>query len=118
LRRRPSPRRGEIWLARTPDQPLDPHQPRYVLIVSDDDRNAYSDDVLGIPIYSRGRGPTRIPIRSGEGGIEHDSVLFCEEITCLDEQLLEEGPLDDPVNDSLLRQVVRAVLLAIDPDAG
>ena len=72
--------------------------------------------MLGVPLYSRGSGPTRIPIRAGEGGVEHDSVLFCEEITCLDEELLDEGPLGDPVSSSLLRRVVKAIIRAIDSD--
>jgi mRNA-degrading endonuclease toxin of MazEF toxin-antitoxin module len=76
------PRRGEIWMVETPNRPADPHQPRPGLIVSEDRRNERLDHVIVVPIFSsRGLGPTRVSIRSGEGGIEHDSVLYREEVS-------------------------------------
>lgn len=44
----------------------------------------------------------------------HDSVLFCEEITTVDMDFLDEGPLGDRVPESLLRRIVRAVRIAMD----
>ena len=93
-----APRRGEVWSAHTPGQPDDPHQPRPVLVVSEDVRNRLRDDVIVIPIFSRGRpGPTRVPLPAGKGGIRHDSVLFCEEITTIDVRFLTGGPFGAPV---------------------
>src|SRR5438067_1726655 len=49
------PRRGEIWFVETPNQPDDPHQPRPALIISANVRNRLADDVIVVPIFSRGR---------------------------------------------------------------
>ncbi len=110
----PTPKRGEIWSVHTPGQPKDPHQPRPALVISADERNTTEDDVLVIPIFTRGEiGPTHLPIRSGAGGLDHDSVIFCEEITTLDMDFLSGGPWGDAVPESLLRRVVRGVRVAI-----
>jgi mRNA-degrading endonuclease toxin of MazEF toxin-antitoxin module len=88
-----APRRGEIWSAYTPGQPDDPHQPRFVLIVSADVRNRVSDDYIVVPIFSSGRlGPTHVPLAIERTGLRHDSVLFCEEITTVHADFLEGGP--------------------------
>jgi mRNA interferase MazF len=107
------PRRGEIWNVFTPGQPSDPHQPRPALVISVDQRNRVEDDVLVVPIFSRGAlGPTHVPIGGGTGGLAHDSVLFCEEVTTIDIDFLEEGPLGQRVPDALLSQVVRGIRIA------
>lgn len=108
------PLRGEIWRVYTPGQPGDPHQPRPALVVSVDERNRTEDDVLVVPLFSRGKaGPTHLPVRAGVGGLGHDSVLFCEEVTTIDMDFLEEGPLGDPLPEALLRRVVWAVRIAM-----
>lgn len=114
LRSRPHPKRGEVWKVFTPAQP-DQHQPRYALVISDDIRNEVADDFLVVPIFSRGRGVNVIPISAEEAGIEHDSVLFCEEVTCLYEDNFADGPFCVPVRPALLRQVVQAIVRAITP---
>jgi len=108
------PKRGEIWYAFTPGQPDDPHQPRPVLIVSNDVRNRLTDDVIVVPAFSGGRpGPTRVSLRAGLGGIPRDSILFCEEVTTIDRDFLQDGPLGPPLPDSMLRRVVEALLRAV-----
>lgn len=93
-----------------PGQPDDPHQPRPALVISDDTRNRLADDVIVVPIFSRGRlGPTRVAISVGAGGIPHDSVIFAEEITTLDLDFLNRGPLGPLAPSDLLLQVVLAV---------
>ena len=47
-----SPRQGELWTAYTPGQPDDPHQPRPVLVISEDVRNRLRDDVIVVPAFS------------------------------------------------------------------
>lgn len=109
-----APRRGEVWLVYTPGQPHDPHQPRAALIVSENRRNSLRDHVAVIPIFSTGpAGPTHVPIKAGEGGLPHDSVLFCEEITTMHRDFLARGPLGPPVPDELLERVLRGVRRAL-----
>ena len=108
------PRRGEIWMVETPNMPGDPHQPRPGLIVSEDRRNQRLDHVIVVPIFSSRRtGPTRVAIRSGAGGIEHDSVLYCEEVTTLYHDFIVDGPLGGTVSPSLLGCVNRAIRRAL-----
>jgi mRNA-degrading endonuclease toxin of MazEF toxin-antitoxin module len=110
------PRRGEVWLAQTPGQPDDPHQPRPVLIISVDARNRSTDDVIVVPIFSNGRlGPTRVLLPAGHGGVHHDSVLFCDEITTIDHDFLISGPLGPSVPSTIIDAVVRAILHAVAP---
>ena len=110
------PRRGEIWWAYIPGHPADPHQPRPVLVVSVDARNRLTDDVIVVPIFSRGRlGPTRVVLPAGEGGIAHDSVVFAEEITTLDRGFLRDGPLGSTVSAVVLSNVIHAIIDAIVP---
>ena len=108
------PLRGQIWWVWTPGQPHDPHQPRRALVISDDERNQYTDDVTVIPIFSRGRpGPTHVSVPKGRWGLDHGSLLFCEEITTLHVHFLAEGPLGPPVPDGLLQRAVRAVRIGL-----
>jgi mRNA-degrading endonuclease toxin of MazEF toxin-antitoxin module len=108
------PRRGEIWLAYTPGQARDPHQPRPVLVISEDVRNRRRDDAIVIPIFSRGRsGPTRVVLAEGIGEIPHESVLFCEQITTLGHDFLVDGPLGEGVPTPILERVLRAVRRAL-----
>src|SRR5690349_9407338 len=92
------PRCGEIWAVYLPGQPYDPHQPRPALVVSNNARNRWSDDVIVVPIFSRGRsGSTHVPLKAGIGGLRHDSVAFCEEITTIHRDFLVDGPFGPPV---------------------
>ncbi|MDP8907530.1 MAG: type II toxin-antitoxin system PemK/MazF family toxin [Chloroflexota bacterium] len=111
---RDAPRRGELWSVYTPGQPDDLNQPRPALIISTDARNQFSDDVIIIPIFSAGRvGPTRVALPAGAGGIRHDSILYCEEITTLDRVFLARGPFGPSVPESVLQRVLRAVRRAL-----
>jgi mRNA-degrading endonuclease toxin of MazEF toxin-antitoxin module len=84
------------------------------LVVSENVRNTVRDDLIVIPIFSRGRfGPTRIPIPAGAGNIPLDSVLFCEEITTVDRDFLASSPLGPPIDGFRMDEVVRAIRRAI-----
>lgn len=101
-------------MAYTPGQPDNPHQPKPVLVISEDVRNRLRDDVIVVPAFSKGRlGPTRVSLQKGAGGISRDSVLFCEEVTTIDRDFLQRGPLGRPVASEALAAVVRAVRRAI-----
>jgi mRNA-degrading endonuclease toxin of MazEF toxin-antitoxin module len=108
------PRRGEIWLVDTPNQPDDPHQPRPSLIVSENRRNLVTSTVMIVPIFSSARsGPTRVPIRAGTGGIFHDSVLACEQLATLSKKFVVDGPLGESVSPSFMGRVNRAIRRAL-----
>ncbi|MDQ6774319.1 MAG: type II toxin-antitoxin system PemK/MazF family toxin [Candidatus Dormibacteraeota bacterium] len=108
------PRRGELWLALTPGQPDDPRQPRPALVVSDDVRNRLTDDLIVLSLFFRGRpGPTRVPLAQGAGGLDHESVAFCEEITTIDRDFLARGPLGACIEQPVMEAVVRAIRRAV-----
>ena len=108
-----TPRRGEVWLAYTPGQPSDPHQPRFVLVVSADVRNRARDHVMAVPIFSSGNlGPTRLVIPAAGTGLRYDGVLFCEELTTIDKAFLNGGARGR-VTEQLLDDVVIAVRRAL-----
>lgn len=97
-----------------PGQLDDAHQPRPALVISEDTRNRFADDVIVVPIFSRGRGgPTRVAVQAGTGGITHDSVIYGEEITTLDTDFLHRGPLGPLAPGELLDSVVLAVRRAL-----
>lgn len=113
-RRAIHPRRGEMWMVHTPGQPDDPHQPRPALVVSEDIRNRLRDDLIVVPAFSAGRlGPTRVAAAAGAGGLAHNSVLFCEEITTIDRDFLHRGPLGSRVPRGLMEAVVRGIRRAV-----
>jgi mRNA interferase MazF len=98
----------------TPGQPDDPHLPRPALVVSEDVRNAIRDDLIVVPMFSRGRlGPTRVVIPAGAGNIPGEGILFCEEITTIDRDFLVRGPLGPPIGRYRMAEVVRAIRRAI-----
>jgi mRNA-degrading endonuclease toxin of MazEF toxin-antitoxin module len=100
-------------LAYTPGQPTDPHQPRFVLVVSADVRNRARDHVMVVPIFSSGNlGPTRLVIPAAGNGLRYDSVLFCEELTIIDKTFVQDGPRGR-VSLDLLDQVIIAVRRAL-----
>ncbi|GAC1458156.1 MAG: hypothetical protein NVSMB8_06520 [Candidatus Limnocylindrales bacterium] len=108
------PRRGEIWTVLVPGQPDDPHQPRPALVVSEDVRNALTDDLIVVPLFSRGTsGPTRVTLPAGGGGVARAGVLFCEELTTIDRDFLRRGPLGPVVEEQILEQVCRAIRRAV-----
>jgi mRNA interferase MazF len=73
-----------------------------------------TDDLIVVPLFSSGRpGPTRVAIPAGAGGVPHDSIAFCEEITTIDRDFLRRGPLGEPIPSQLVEQVVRAIRRAI-----
>ena len=98
----------------TPGQPDDPHQPRPALVISEDVRNRLADDVIVVPLFSIGRvGPTRVTLAKGAGGLHRSGVLFCEEVTTVDRDFLDRGPLGPRVPGPVLDAVVRAVRRAV-----
>lgn len=60
-------------------------------------------------------GPTRVFLPEGQGGIDRDSILFCDEVCCLDADLLdfETGPLGGQVDGDILAEGVLKIRPAV-----
>ncbi len=70
--------------------------------------------MIVVPLFTNGRiGPTHVALDARVGGVEHASVLFCEELMTLDHDFLVDGPLGPRVSEYLLDQAVRSVRRAL-----
>jgi mRNA interferase MazF len=109
------PKKGEIWWVSLPGPPRDPHQPRTAIIVSRDSRNSVAQDVLVVPTFSKpaNLNDTYVEIAAGEGGLPKDSVAKCDQVTTLDKEFLQKGPLGDRINQALMWQIHRSVRRAL-----
>jgi mRNA-degrading endonuclease toxin of MazEF toxin-antitoxin module len=109
------PKKGEVWWVNLPNQPHDPHQPRPAIVISRDSRNAYADDYMVIPTFSnlRAKIDSQIIIPQGQGGLPHESVAKCEQLTTLHRSLLVKGPLGDRINQALMWRLHYAVRKAM-----
>ncbi len=109
------PRKGEVWWVNLPNQPIDPHQPRTAIIVSRDSRNAHSEDYMVVPIFSNltANINTHVTIAAREGGLPHQSIAKCEQLTTLHKSLFVKGPLGNRINESLMWRIHYAVRRAM-----
>lgn len=104
------PRRGEIWLVEFPDDP----KLRPALIVSPDLRNELANSVLAVPITTNLRpAPTHVPLPAGQGGLSHDSMARCENVSYLHKSRLSRGPLAGAISSELMRDVERCLLRSL-----
>src|SRR5437762_1332882 len=104
------PRRGEIWLVEFPDDP----KSRPALIVSLDVRNELANSVLAVPITTNLRpAATHVLIAAGQGGLVHDSMARCENVSYLHKSRLSRGPLAGAIGSALMRDVERALLRSL-----
>jgi mRNA interferase MazF len=107
-------RRGEVWYVDTLQHPDDPHHPRPAIVLSENVRNNLRDHAIVVPIYSRGTlGPTHLAIRGGTGGLAHDSVIFCEEISTVAQRFFRYGPIGPLVPEYLLEAIVVGVRISL-----
>src|ERR1700733_2488296 len=94
------PQNGEVWIARIPNQPKDPHQPRPVVIVSTNSQNKYLDSVIAIPTSTSIDEPypkLHIFLPKGTGGFPKDCYAPCELVTTVDKILFLKAPLGKPI---------------------
>jgi mRNA interferase MazF len=104
------PRRGEVWLVEFPDDP----KSRPALIVSPDVRNEWANSVLAVPITTNLRpAPTHVPLPAGQGGLLHDSMARCENVSYLRKSRLSRGPLATAVTPELMRDIERCLLRSL-----
>lgn len=109
------PKKGEVWWVNLPNQPNDPHQPRVAIVVSRDSRNARTDDYMVVPCFSNMSSNlnTHVVIPAGQGGLPHQSIAKCDQLTTLHKSLLTGGPLGDRINESLMWRIHYAVRRAM-----
>lgn len=104
------PRRGEVWLVEFPDDP----KLRPALIVSTEVRNELAISVLAVPVTTNLRpAPTHVPLPAGQGGLAHDSMARCENVSYLHKSRLARGPVAGTVSPALMRDVERGLLRAL-----
>ena len=104
------PRRGEIWLVNFPDDP----KLRPALIVSLDARNELANSVLAVPITTNLRlSPTHVALPAQQGGLMHDSMARCENVSYLHKSRLARGPLAGAISPALMRDVERCLLRSL-----
>ena len=104
------PRRGEVWLVAFPDDP----KSRPALIVSPDVRNELANSILAVPITTNLRpAPTHVALPAGEGGLLHDSMARCENVSYLHKSRLTRGPLATPITPALMRDIERCLLRSL-----
>ncbi len=104
------PRRGEVWLVAFPDDP----KFRPALIVSLDVRNELANSVLAVPITTNLRpSPTHVALPSTQGGLTHDSMARCENVSYLHKSRLFRGPLNGTISPALMREVERCLLRSL-----
>lgn len=100
-------KRGHLYWAQ-----LDKRRP--VLVISTDSRNERANDIVVIPCSTALRpAPTHVFLARGEGGLSHNSVLKCEQITTLRKHEVDPVALGPTLGAERIREVERGVLRAV-----
>src|SRR4051812_9280780 len=108
------PRRGEVWLVEFPDDP----KSRPALIISLDVRNELANSVLAVPITTNLRpAPTHVLLPAGQGGLAHESMARCENVSYLHKSRLSRGPLGATVSPELIREIETGLLRSLGMSA-
>jgi mRNA-degrading endonuclease toxin of MazEF toxin-antitoxin module len=104
-------RRAHIYWVRMPSE----RKRRPAVVLSADRRNQLADTVVVAPMSTvPRRGRWNVGLRKGEGGLPHDSVIKCEEITTLLKDKLEPTSLGGPLSSERLAEIRTALLCALD----
>ena len=102
------PKRGEICLFA-----LDKERP--ALIVSSDALNRHSLDVCVVPISTADHKAFRLRpnLRAGEGGLDRDSWVKCDQVTTVEKAKAVYPPLG-ALSPAALEKMEQAIKLALD----
>jgi|SRR5208283_1333672 len=102
------PRRGEVCL-------IDLDKERPALVISSDSLNAHSLDVCVLPISTAEHRAfsLRPKLKAGEGGLNRDSWVKCDQPTTVEKQLVIYPPLGTLASASMQR-IEAAVKFALD----
>lgn len=104
------PRRGEIWLGQFPSDP----KIRPALIVSIDNRNQFSNNVLAVPLTTNLRpADTHILIPRGHCGLSSNSMARYENLSYTLRIFLRRGHFSGAISAKLMRQIELAIMLAV-----
>ncbi len=104
------PLRGEIYLVQFPEET----KARPALIVSPDVRNRLANDVIVVPLTTKGHPSiTHVFLEAGEGGLRLLSIAKCEQVTTVPKFTLQRGPLGGQVSLVRMHEIERAIMRAI-----
>ena len=95
------PRRGEIWLVEFPDDP----KSRPALIVSLDAPTNWPTAFWLFRSPPTCASPTHVALPAKQGGLMHDSMARCENVSYLHKARLSRGPLAGTISPALMRDV-------------
>jgi mRNA-degrading endonuclease toxin of MazEF toxin-antitoxin module len=100
------PRRGDVYLAG-----LD--KPRPVIVLSVDALNRYSLDVCVLPITTKEHAQfsMRVPIKAGDGGLDFDCWVKCDQVTTLEKNYLKKRL--GTISSASLKQIEEQVKTAL-----
>ena len=57
--------------------------------------------------------PTHVLLQEGEGGLSKASMAKCEQVTTIDKFLLIRGPFAGKINNEKIKEIEKAVMIAI-----
>jgi mRNA-degrading endonuclease toxin of MazEF toxin-antitoxin module len=104
------PRRGEVWLVAFPDDP----KSRPALIISTDIRKELANSVLAVPLTTNLRpAPTHVLLPKDQGGLSHDSMARCENVSYVHKSRLGRGAFAGTENAPLMLEIERSLLRAM-----
>lgn len=109
-----NPRQGEIYLVRAL-KAIGDTKKRPAVVVSINVRNQHSSSVLVVPFTSdltSGETPTRILLKTGEGGLLTDSLALCDNISTIRKIYLERGPYG-AISFASLQRIQQGIQIAI-----
>ena len=99
------PRQGEVYLINPLRQIADTKK-RPAIVISSDVLNRHRNNILVVPLtsdLSASNLPTRVFIKSPDGGIEKDSLAVCENLSATKKVNLSDRPFGIVSSATLLK---------------